>query len=137
MSTTMYVTLTTLECANCGVPFGISKDYEQRRREDHREFKCPSGHVNYFPQETDAERLRKQVAQLQTTVEHKDAALATQRERNAALERSRAALRGVHTRTCNRVKHGVCPCCNRTFTDLARHMETKHPAFNAPEATAP
>ena len=23
-------------------------------------------------------------------------------------------------------KAGTCPCCNRTFTNLARHMASKH-----------
>jgi hypothetical protein len=26
----------------------------------------------------------------------------------------------------------VCPCCNRSFQNLRRHMATKHPEFNAP-----
>jgi hypothetical protein len=24
---------------------------------------------------------------------------------------------------------GVCPCCNRTFQQLARHMKAKHPGY--------
>ena len=31
------------------------------------------------------------------------------------------------TRVKNRVSRGVCPNCNRTFKDLARHMASKHP----------
>lgn len=26
-----------------------------------------------------------------------------------------------------RTAAGVCPCCNRSFVQLARHMKTKHP----------
>lgn len=33
--------------------------------------------------------------------------------------------------------HGVCPCCNRTFSDLQRHMASKHKGFAAEEVTAP
>ena len=33
-----------------------------------------------------------------------------------------------------RVGHGVCPCCNRTFGDLYRHMSTKHPGYAAEAA---
>ncbi len=132
----MFLTLTTIECANCGVPFGVTKDYEDRRRADHKGFFCPSGHSNVFNHETEAERLKREVAQLQTNLEHKEARISSQREQMAALERSRSALRGVHTRTCNRVKNGVCPCCNRTFANLAAHMETKHPTFNAPAPAA-
>jgi hypothetical protein len=27
------------------------------------------------------------------------------------------------------VANGVCPCCNRTFQNLARHMAGKHPDY--------
>jgi hypothetical protein len=29
-----------------------------------------------------------------------------------------------------RVGNGVCPCCNRTFEDLARHMKVKHREYS-------
>lgn len=37
--------------------------------------------------------------------------------------------RGVVTKTKNRIGKGVCPCCNRTFVELARHIATKHPDY--------
>ncbi|HEX9950777.1 MAG TPA: hypothetical protein VGB53_03340 [Rubricoccaceae bacterium] len=37
-------------------------------------------------------------------------------------KRRAAAQKGAHTRTKKRIAAGVCPCCNRTFQDLARHM---------------
>jgi hypothetical protein len=30
-------------------------------------------------------------------------------------------------RKLKRVHRGVCPCCKRTFQNIQRHMETKHP----------
>ncbi len=33
------------------------------------------------------------------------------------------------TKVKKRAANGVCPCCNRTFSDLARHMKAKHPDF--------
>lgn len=33
----------------------------------------------------------------------------------------------------NRVANGVCPCCNRHFENLERHMKGQHPDFQ-PEA---
>ena len=29
-----------------------------------------------------------------------------------------------------RTGNGVCPCCKRSFTNLRRHMNTKHPNFS-------
>jgi len=34
-------------------------------------------------------------------------------------------------RVKRRINGGVCTCCNRTFTNLARHMKTKHPVVAA------
>jgi len=52
-----------------------------------------------------------------------------QRERAERTERRLSAQKGVTTRIKNRVANGVCPCCKRSFTDLRRHMETKHPKY--------
>lgn len=29
-----------------------------------------------------------------------------------------------------RIRNGVCPCCNRSFKDVHRHMKSQHPEFN-------
>lgn len=31
--------------------------------------------------------------------------------------------------TLRRIAAGVCPCCRRSFTDLARHMSSQHPDY--------
>tara|TARA_Y100000310_G_scaffold338946_1_gene430083 strand:- start:1163 stop:1354 length:192 start_codon:yes stop_codon:yes gene_type:complete len=49
-------------------------------------------------------------------------------ERDAA-EKTASTYKGQVTKLKNRAKAGVCPCCNRTFQNLSRHMETKHPDF--------
>lgn len=41
---------------------------------------------------------------------------------------------GQVTKLKNRVGHGVCPCCNRSFGNLARHIESEHPTFIAEAA---
>lgn len=128
--------LETVTCAKCAVLFAFPEQWVTAFRSSHQNFFCPAGHNNYFPAETDEEKLRKQLAQAQTNIEHKEAAISSLREQRAQLERSRASLRGVHTRICNRVKNGVCPCCNRTFANLSAHMHTKHPDFNVAENTA-
>lgn len=37
--------------------------------------------------------------------------------------------RGQLTKLKRRVSNGVCPCCNRSFADLHRHMTEKHPDY--------
>lgn len=125
--------LSTVNCAACGVLFAFPETWQEKFRQNHQEFFCPAQHSNYYPAESEAEKLRKRVAQLQSDIEYKEARISTLHDQKSALGRSRAALKGVHTRTCNRVKNGVCPCCNRTFSNLLGHMKTKHPDFKAHE----
>lgn len=49
---------TVVPCAACFMPFAITVDFEKKRRRDHIGFFCPMGHSNYFPQQTEEERLR-------------------------------------------------------------------------------
>ena len=45
-------------------------------------------------------------------------------------ERSRSAIKGQLTRAKRRISKGVCPCCNRTFQNLANHISEKHPDYS-------
>jgi hypothetical protein len=116
------VELDGIECASCGMLFGITQTYLRKRLEDHKGFYCPNGHANYFPQETEAERLRGQLEFA------RNRARGEERRREVA-ERSLAATKGVVTKLKKRVANGVCPCCNRHFADLQRHMDGQHPDF--------
>lgn len=52
-------TLTVLDCPQCGMTFGITTEYEKRRRDDHANFYCPQGHPMVYGQKTKAEREAK------------------------------------------------------------------------------
>lgn len=122
-------TLTVHACVKCGMHFGIPADYDARRREDHALFYCPSGHQQCYVGKTEAEKLRDEVAREKHWREQAEARSADFRQQRDAHERSARAFKGVATRIKKRVKHGVCPCCNRTFANVAAHMETKHPTY--------
>lgn len=114
-----------LHCANCGVGFAISTEYEDKRRADRRTFYCPNGHSQWFPGKTDKkviEELRAQVAS------REDLLQSTRLERDKHY-RLRRAAEGKARAIRKRVAAGVCPRCTRTFQNLARHMHTKHPGF--------
>lgn len=111
----------------CGVTFAIPEDYRTILRRTHQVFYCPSGHDQYYPGESDVEkeqRLRKEAEQR---------ILAAQARTNEArheaevLKRQVAVQKELTTRIKNRANRGVCTCCNRTFTNVAEHMKTKHP----------
>lgn len=107
-----------VRCAECDILFAIPARFETRRREDGNTFYCPLGHHLHFKSELD--RLRKQVAdQTRTNTELAARVAAAQKAEQAALDK--------HKRLERRVRRGVCPCCSRSFENLARHMATKHP----------
>lgn len=126
--TTVFVTLEAETCYKCGIAFGLSSAL-MKYLKDHKgtTFYCPAGHPQHYIGETEEDRLRRQVEQ-----EKKRTEWAKQEARNIELQR-RAAV-GQLTKLKNRVGEGVCPCCNRTFQNLMRHMNTKHPYFAALEA---
>lgn len=112
--------IVALDCADCGVVFGINADFEQRRRDDGRSFYCPNGHSLSWNSEH--ERIKRRLAYTQGALTH-------ERDQRQAAERSARAYKGQATRIRRRVGRGVCPCCNRTFADLAKHMAGQHPEF--------
>lgn len=90
---------------------------------------CPLGHQFVPGGKSEADKVRDELArEKHRTEQARAAAEHSEREREAA-ERRAAAARGQVTKLRNRVKHGVCPACKRSFGDLARHMKCKHPAF--------
>lgn len=98
-------------------------------------FYCGYGHSQYYVQgETEEAKLRRERDRLAQRVAERDDEIARQRRMREETERRLAATKGVVTRIKSRVGHGICPCCNRTFGDLARHMATKHPTYSAEAA---
>lgn len=110
-----------LDCCACGYPIALTEDHERRLREKGTQFYCPAGHPQVFKR-TEVMRLREQL-EAATARAAKQEALA----RDAELRAKSARLQ--INRMNKRAAAGVCPCCNRTFQQLARHMTAKHPDF--------
>ena len=116
-----------VECCNCNCRFAMSQDMCERRLEDGKLFHCPNGHPQrYTKRKTQAdeiERLKRRIEDERRQKEY------SQKE-SEHFRRSRDGMKGALAKSNNklkRVKAGVCPCCNRTFQNLARHMANQHP----------
>lgn len=120
LTITETITIEVITCANCGVKYGIESEFRKRKRQTHDEFYCPNGHSNYYPQETEAERLRKELKNKEQ--ELSEVVIEKINLQNKVLDQKRQL---------GRVHNGVCPCCNRTFKNLQRHMKTKHPEISS------
>lgn len=107
--------LNAIACSACGVTFGVPADFKRNRRKDHQVFYCPNGHNQFYPQETEAEKLQKELKR------ERQRTLAAQNQ--ARMEREQ---REKAERKLRRVDKGTCPKCNRHFTDVERHMKSKH-----------
>ena len=118
-----------ITCCNCGIIFGVPDQWLSSRRDDKRTFYCPNGHGQSFT-ESEADRLRRERDRLQQQIAQKDDEIKWQREHRQAAERRVTAAKGQITRLKKRAKGGICPCCKRTFQNMAEHMKTQHPDFD-------
>lgn len=117
----------SVRCANCAMLFTIPKIFYEMRKEDGRKFYCPAGHEQYFS-ESDLDKARRERDRLKQMLAQKDDAIADEINRRQDVEKTLAATRGQVTKLRNRAKAGLCtvPGCNRHFTNLERHMASKH-----------
>ena len=114
-------TLTVTHCW-CGIAVGVPSNL-YRHAHDAKDVSiyCPLGH-RFGWSENNAAKLERAERRIKAT-----------KDLLAAEERSHAATRGHLTRARSRAAAGVCPCCHRSFENLARHVKTKHPDFKPSE----
>lgn len=123
-------------CWKCKCPIYLPDELHDAARASSKiSFFCSYGHsVVFVDGETEETKLRRERDRLTQRLAEKDDEIAHQKRLRMATEASLSATKGVVTRIKNRVGHGVCPCCNRTFENLRRHMGSKHPDYPVAEA---
>ena len=118
--------LEVINCWVCGCVFAMSSNLKAEMKSKEQTLFCPKGcrlGLGEPHWKVDMDHLRQSEKYYRTrSIEN--------RERAEKTERQLIATRGVVTRIKNRVSKGVCPCCNRTFANLTRHMGTQHPDFS-------
>lgn len=122
---TLAYELEAMECCNCGIFFAVPKAYLKDRRLDKKGFYCPNGHSLSYAEGS----LEKLARQKQESEQALHAQLNKANHARLVAEKERDGERRKRQKVEKRVANGVCPCCNRTFADLARHMNGKHPEF--------
>ena len=131
LNTETLVKLVPITCSasGCGVTFALDADYVAARKSDHKTWYCPNGHSRYYPAKSKEEQLADELAAARRIAENERTRRRQEQEATRHAERRRAAAQGQVTKIKRRVGNGVCPCCSRSFTDLARHMASKHPDY--------
>ena len=118
------------QCIRCGVWHTIpALSYESDLRLGGYHY-CPNGHCYGWKTGTEqAEQeairrerdlLRQQIARVE---DERSAAWRVAADATAARKKAEGELK----RNLNRAGAGVCPCCNRSFVALTRHMKSRHP----------
>jgi hypothetical protein len=122
------VELVTETCCACGILFAMPAELKKRALEqrDRLSFYCPNGHSQHYVGKSDGQLLREERERADRL---RGELSSTRAERDHHwTERKKLCTR--HHNMRKRIQQGVCPCCNRTFENLARHMKSKHPAFD-------
>lgn len=127
---TEFVTLQATRCW-CGVAFAVESNFLKQTRDRSGEIYCPLGHRGTYSGQHENERLRTQLANAEAEKVRLRERVLEEEHRRQKAERSTRAMRGQVTKAKKRVAAGVCPVanCRRHFTNLERHMGTKHPDF--------
>jgi hypothetical protein len=125
-----YSQLAVEVCCTCGVMFAMPEVLRKEALADHsRSFYCPNGHGQHFLGKTDEQKLKELLEREKENMRWmRDHAARVAAERDQAKAQARAQ-KGANTRLKKRIAAGVCPCCKRSFRDLARHMHGQHPEF--------
>lgn len=118
-------------CYTCKFPFMVPEWFEKQCRENKREWFCPACRSSTLYTVSEIDRLKKQ---LDDQVGYWKRQYENEQSRATVAENRRRAAAGQITKLKKRVGNGVCPCCNRTFQNLLRHMATKHPELASGES---
>lgn len=116
------------------MPLGLSKTWVDSARaigQFHQKFWCPyCGNQQGWGEsahEKEIAKLGREKTSLAESLKREEEKRRQAMDEAEHFRRSRDGMKGVVSKIKKRIGRGVCPCCNRTFADLQRHMQTKHP----------
>lgn len=112
--------LVTCGADGCDQSFGMSQDFYDETMRTGRGWHCPKGHSRVWRGKTTEQKLADAEARETHLADQLRAAVDEAEKRRQQIIRDRS-----------RYAAGVCPCCNRSFPGLARHMASKHPDYDA------
>lgn len=121
-------TLVVVNCGCCGTRHAIPEQLQRQAKEYGKKWYCPTGcHITYC--DNDLKRIKEELEQANSSIASRDDRINRLHNELTNEKHKVRAEKSAKTRLKNRVKHGVCPCCNRTFKQLADHMKEKHPEY--------
>lgn len=126
---TLNTTFIQEDCCRCHANYCLTQDFVDRAHKQGGSWYCPYCGTKQHYSKTENQKLKDEI-------KRRERLLASERARldqvNADLKFTKNSLRAqkaAKTRIKNRVSKGICPCCNRYFINLHKHMENKHPDY--------
>lgn len=121
------ITMKVEHCISCGIPFTVPQNVYEKHLEEGGFHYCPNGHGQGWDksrskraaEEREREELRRERDRLAQQVAQKEDEVIAEIHLRHEAEKKLAKVE-------KRIKAGVCPCCNRHFANLERHMASKH-----------
>lgn len=114
-------------CITCGVLYCLPCAMMDEQRKTGGSHYCPNGHSQgWFKGNTEFDRVKRErdnLKQQMARVEDE------RREAVAAAEARAEKAEAATKRIKKRASAGNCPCCKRTFSNMAEHMKRQHPEF--------
>ena len=114
---------------NCDAMVILPSSTMKELRRNHNSFYCYRGHPMSFGHDSDIEKLKKQLEKKEELLQRQIKRTEWAKEAEKQTEYKRRAIKGQLTKVKNRIKNGVCPCCNRSFANMAKHMANQHPNY--------
>lgn len=124
----IFTSFVKIQCCRCSMNFQMPRDFYELRKSDGKEFFCPVGHQQYFT-ETEISSLRKQLQSALSSKHFYQERADHYRESMIKEERRTRGLKSALTLTKKRIAKGKCPCCDKNFDDLRKHIEEKHKTY--------
>ena len=126
--------LEQMKCPICCVTYGLEEEFHKYRirggklNGEKANWFCPNGHSLIFT-ETEADTMRRERDLLKQRIAQKDDEINRLDRLREDAEKSLAKAKAQAAKQRIRAHAGLCSCCNRHFSNLERHMASKHKAL--------
>lgn len=124
-------------CGTCGISHTVPQIVWDTQVAEGGFHACPNGHMRGWDKSSSGDaairRERDRLKQNAARLEEEAAGLRDMLSKQTA---ETARVLSAKAKMEKRANAGVCQCCNRSFSNVARHMKTKHPTVKAIKATA-
>jgi hypothetical protein len=122
-------------CCRCKADMWLPTSlYDSARHSSKIVFFCPYGHEQVFSEgESEEIKLRRERDRLAQQIAERDDRIKSLIKAANVTDEMFRKLKGEKARLVKRTTAGTCPCCHRTFRQMALHMRNKHPDFKAQE----